>query len=67
MMLELDTPLMMVDSHGHRHIFFIEDEGGKYVARGPDIPTGNRSFISPRQETIEEAVAYARRAILGEG
>lgn len=63
----LDTPLMMVDNTGRRHAFFITMDGGKYVARGPDQPSGNRSFISPRMETNEEAVAYASRAILREG
>lgn len=65
MMVNLDTPLMMVDHAARRHSFFITLDNGKYVSRGPDIPAGNRSFISPRMETIEEAVAYARRAILG--
>lgn len=64
-MIELNVPLMLSDSTGKRHAFFIVAESGRYVARGPDLPAGNRSFISPSYNTIEEAVDYAKYRITG--
>ena len=59
-----EGPLMMVDKIGRRHAFFITMDGGKYVAFGSDQPVGNRSFISPRQNTRDEAMEFARQRIM---
>ena len=67
-MVKLHEPHLMTDSNGKRHVFFITTESGEnygnYIARGSEQPTGNRYFISPPQNTIEEAVAYARKQIV---